>query len=474
VEDFTSWTRDVPGEAFDLLLPADLLTLTSRYGGARVELFADVIFQAQRAGAVSVLAEYRYIDADYRSEHSRFYSTTFRRYPSVAHRLHFFREPLDDPALDATKPNVLGEYGYVGYSVIRPVDASPVGRTMLPLHSDLKGRVACSAIDRVNVFGAELEVVGAPFMAQDAQLGVCVHVTAWVCAYYHHLKFGTPRHVPSDIAGYTPVERGRLVPSSAVTISQLISILERTGLPPVVYDLERLPSSESIWRIACRYLDSGFPVIAAGGGHSFVLVGYKRVLVNGKKTIQFIRQDDLGGPYEIVENYRLDKYKPWEYLIVPLPPKVYMSGERAEALGVEKMNQLLDDSTDSNLVTLRAGIAAHTLGFRTSAHRSNEFKRRMGNRCDEIASSYQWLQLPRWVWVVELVDTSLWDKNLPSVLGEVVIDATGHAEDARALAWRVPGTLSFNLPDYLRVGTREVPGIPPQVSIVETDTNLEM
>ena len=44
-----------------------------------------IIEIAKSHGVAAVLVERRYIDADYRSEHSRFYSTTFRRYPSDLH-----------------------------------------------------------------------------------------------------------------------------------------------------------------------------------------------------------------------------------------------------------------------------------------------------------------------------------------------------------------------------------------------------
>jgi hypothetical protein len=469
MQDFARWTRAEPAGSFDLLSPADLETLWRDYGGARAELFAAVLSHAQRVGAVSVLAEYRYVDADYRSEHSRFYSTTFRRYPSVAHRLHFFAKPLTDRAVDGTLPNVLHEYGYLGYTTLRPVGASPVGRTMLPPTSDLTAAVSCLATDAVNVFGARLKVVAAPFMAQDAQLGVCVHVTAWVCAYYHHLRFGGRRLLPSDVAGYTPVERGRLVPSSAVTVSQLVTILERSELPPVVYDLARLPSGESVGSIAQRYLDSGMPVIAAGGGHSFVLVGYRWVIDRGRRVVQFIRQDDLCGPYEVVNNVELDQYRPWEYLIIPLPNKVYMSGERAEALGRRKLEAALRESSNEHCSALvaRLDITDSVLSYRTSVLPSNEFKSKMSVRAGDISAAYQWLQLSRWVWIVELIETKSWNAGEACVLAEVVVDATGHAEDEQALAWRIPGEIFRPVHDSPLVGRRALDPVGPLISVVQ-------
>jgi len=53
-----------------------------------------VIELAKEHRVLSVVVERRYIDADYRSEHQKFYAAAFRRSPSVCHRLHFFRDEL--------------------------------------------------------------------------------------------------------------------------------------------------------------------------------------------------------------------------------------------------------------------------------------------------------------------------------------------------------------------------------------------
>src|SRR5579862_7408508 len=52
--------------------------------------FERIVTIARELEVTSVVVERRYIDHDYRSEHSHFYSTTFKRFPSVCHRLHFF------------------------------------------------------------------------------------------------------------------------------------------------------------------------------------------------------------------------------------------------------------------------------------------------------------------------------------------------------------------------------------------------
>jgi hypothetical protein len=122
-------------------------------------------------GARCCVIEYRYLDPDWRSEHRAFYASTFRRYPSIAHRLHFFLEPPRDDLRVRERPASFQGLTYLGYCVLRPVAAAPVGRTFLKPRTfeDL----TCSTTDKVNLFGVDLEVQGAPFISQDAQLSRC-------------------------------------------------------------------------------------------------------------------------------------------------------------------------------------------------------------------------------------------------------------------------------------------------------------
>ena len=172
-------------------------------------------------------------------------------------------------------------------------------------------------------------------MAQDAQLLRCAHAALWVVARHHHLTWGTPKLLPRAIADAVPMEAtaGRALPSPGLSVTQMSTAATRLGLPPLVYDLRKLASGQSLQSIACRYLNGGMPVIVAGRGHAWVLVGYTREHETVDPRIVFIRQDDETGPYQVVPDFNFDTYSPWQYLIVPLPPKLYVPGEEAEAVG---------------------------------------------------------------------------------------------------------------------------------------------
>jgi hypothetical protein len=475
---FEKWSAGGrPVLVIDLGQPDAFVRLRESYGAVAPTVITEVLGQAMRLGASSAVIEPRYIDVDYRNEHSRFYSTTFRRYPSVAHRMHFFADPVEALSAEA-KPFVFRNRRYLGYTVLRPVGAAPVGRTVLQAPSTVQRQaVACLARDSVNLFGSDLEIVGIPFYAQDAQLSRCGQATMLATAYYHHLVFGRPRFLPGDVADSVSSsggELGRLVPSPGVNIDQLVDAASAVGLPPEVYPLARLSKAGTdVEAIICRYLNSRLPVTIATRGHAFLLVGYERPQHSGGVGIRFLRQDDEVGPYQWVDQWRLDeRYGPWQYVIAPLPPKVYLNGEDAEEIGKDAVLSRLATTCKAEDAALLARYQSNDrpLSWRSAVIPSNDFKRLVTERRlpDDVAVTYQLAHLSRYVWVVELTDRALRDAGQPCVLAEAVLDATDHVRDPRPLAVRVPSGVDLHLPDL----DKNVPGQcsgtdVPVISVVE-------
>lgn len=447
--DHRLWSLDdEPAEVVDLRAAGALDYIADLYAPSNRDVISTILAQAYSAGAQTAVIEYRYIDADYRDEHSAFYSTTFRRYPSVAHRIHFFKEAASDQ-LDDADPLKFADLGYLGYFVARPVPGAPVGRVMMSPPEGVADAVTCAATETVHLFGERLEVRGTPFMAQDAQLLRCAHAALWVVARHHHLAWGTSRLLPRAIVEAVPIEAGagRSLPSPGLTVTQMSAAASRLGLPPLVYEVDQLPPDQSLQSIACRYLNGGLPVIVAGRGHAWVLVGYTRSYENDDPRIEFIRQDDEVGPYQGVPDFNFDDYSPWEYLIVPLPPKLYVAGEEAEVEGEEWLARAFAlDGVDYD-------PTVHAL--RTTAMLSNEFKAGLVARGvpKNQAASLRRASMSRWIWIVEVVDRSQRHCHAPAVLGEVIVDATDHARDRRPLAVRTPQSLRVFSPDARRQRT---------------------
>jgi hypothetical protein len=208
-------------------------------------------------------------------------------------------------------------------------------------------------------------------------------------------------------------------------------------------------------------------IVGAGRKHAFVLVGYQRVDQGTEnERIHFIRQDDERGPYQVVEDFAHDIYGQWEYLIVPLPSKIFMAGEAAESLGQERILEALRDSLHDDAgrqyaEATGADVAAREITFRSTAIRSNRFKETLADRgfVPDAVAAYRRMQLPRWVWVVEAIKKTERANHVPAVVAEALIDATDHGRDPHTLAWRAAGLLWSWLPDEDKVGSRALPSM---------------
>lgn len=473
---FSDWSAPTePAAAIDLSQPGALPWLLDRYGHANPTVLRSVLATAYAAGATGAILEYRYIDADWRSEHASFYGGTFRRYPSVAHRLHFFAKSIPATALTSDGPGNFTSLGYLGYVVLRPVPAAPVGRTFLAPPASVRDALTCISDDTVNLLGEELHVQGTAFVAQDAMLLRCAHATLWTTAYHHHRAFGSQRILPADITHAAPGEMqpARTVPSAGLTLFQMTAASEALGMPPVVYDVRSEPSGETLPRLACRYLNSGLPVIVAAPGHAFTLIGYRRDNSAEQERLLFLRHDDEAGPYQLVEEFNDDTYGPWQYLLVPLPSKVYMPGEDAEAIGRANLLSALTEDTSPQASELLAGINDGHITFRSTVVRSNEFKVGVNDRGlgEPYASVYRRGHLSRWVWVVEAVDRQERQAGRPCVLAEALIDATDHQRDMRVLMIRTPTRLYQWQPDPDRTLVRtQLPASPAVMSVGRATT----
>lgn len=230
---FSDWTPDdAPGYVKRTIREEDWKALRFYYAPTTRESPAlERVLQIAKDHKVrSVVVEQRYIDLDYRSEHSNFYSTTFKRYPSVSHRLHFFACDIGDEDL-LRLDDFQGAYR--GYSVMRPLTAAPVGRTMIQPPDDLDDAVLCLAEDKTHVWGRRLTVKAMPFSSQDQQYLRCAHSSVWMMLYHAHLRHDLPRRLPHEIHGAAVGAAAfgfRQVPSEGLSAGQVVRALTELGL----------------------------------------------------------------------------------------------------------------------------------------------------------------------------------------------------------------------------------------------------
>jgi len=461
------WEDPDPAEVVPLLTGQDWDVLRSRYDPNLIgRPLARCLEVAESAGARCAVIETRYVDVDYRSEYSNFFSKTFAEIPDTTHRVHFFASDLSEDDLADLSDEVRS--GYLGYIVIRPSELGRVGRTMLAPPPEFRDAVPTAVSDQVNFFGHVLEVRGVPFAQQDTQFGRCAHVAAWICHYAAYLRGDVARRAMADFSllADASVAEGRPLPSQGLTGLQLSNLMREFGLPPIVYRMGFLPGSgqepavpshqeeddPGTWdtraiAVLCRFLNSGYPVLVGTHDHAFVIVGYRREDREGARWIRFIRHDDQRGPYLPVDDILADvdgatghRHSPWQLLLAPVPAELWLLPEAAERVGRSLIRRY---DTLAGTQSLEGLERVGRLTFRTTAMSSARYKQMAAQRGLDKTSARELrlARLSRLVWVVEAVDRQAREAGRPSVLGEVVFDSTSSDMAPNVLALRVPGAL---------------------------------
>lgn len=449
-------------------------------------------------GAVVLVVETRYLDLDYRSEYSAFYSRAFDSYEDSTRRLHFFAHPFEkDEVWDLSKT---AKDSYLGYIILRPQVKAVVGRTMLKPPNTLRNSVRTGVNENVTFFGQRLEVKAVPFMQQDARLGSCAHVALWMC---HYSAF---RHRSDRTVGRRPIAQfssavnpalgiGRILPSSGLTLHQISDILGQFGLPPLYYEVASLNDEDrphgdgwlrqrnnndaQVSRVCCRYLNSGLPVIAViqhcrggrdetvafqdGPLHAVVVCGYRRV----DNSVRLVANDDRRGPYLEFTSVTDDFDEPWkehylwEHVLAPLPEKLWLSGEAAERAGTEQLVEAARAAVEEGIGAAQMIVDLFTgghLSFRTYAITGNRFKERIAETTQDpkVLRRYREARFPHFMWVVEAIDRRIRDETIAGtvreecVYGEIIYDATSDDRDPKVIATRLPGLIDIPAPiDYI-------------------------
>jgi hypothetical protein len=442
---------------------ADWRQLLSEYDAELDSPLANVFGAVRASRCRTVVVENRYVDPDYRSEYSAFWSHLFSDRPAFARRLHFFRRRIDASEVHRLPAN----HGYLGYCTLRPLARGLVGRTMIapPPRLAAKARLTL-ATDHVSLWGNSLEVHAAPFCEQDTLYLRCAHAAAWICHYYAALGGLVGRRLTAELVELTPIggDVERALPSKGLFPDQLQAIFGSTGQPALFYGVSDLPSVEGvedpvpeardpglydtrIFSIICRYLNAGFPVLVGTADHAFVIVGWYR---ERRTRIRFVLCDDQSGPYEIVMSPFTDRRAPWRALMVPLPPKVYLSGEVAESTTHWLIRAWASEpGAPSRWQALAGALVRKEISLRTFLRSNVGYKQmldKQGRGCDAVRV-LRLARLPHWVWVVEAHDRRRRGEGRPSVVAEVVYDSTSSDDAPFWLTMSMPGFTTTSPPN---------------------------
>jgi len=448
--------------------------------------------------------EYDYVDKDYQSEFSAFYSRAFKNYPSRCTRLHFFSVRI--PKRNRTSFREYRNH-YLGFMVIRPIDLQRMGRTILrpPITDKNSQFIHCQASFSAHIFGEEFKVKGMPFTQQDTQVGACAQASLWMLARYMSRRFGYREFVPAEInqLAKAHIALGRSLPAErGLNFIQMLDALQGMGFSALNYSKEAVDDcSPHIKRafpddpnapdhkdqlekqriakladIAYRYIESSLPVIFGTSDHALVGIGHTyNPAATASVAIQripaFLVNNDNSGPYLEMPLFSQPQthlsFSSVQTVIVVLPSEVTLRGEEAEVMATSCIEEFLNQQTNSpgNMTyrqfiaqQLRPDLAAFlsNLEYRTFLRLAVEFQadiRRdiQKNRLDaSIGEQLLRLDYPKFIWVTEVSSPALLNRRKRQqrrCLGRVIVDSTAPA--------KTHGEMVIHFADFLHVLDRQ-------------------
>ncbi|MDP2660235.1 MAG: hypothetical protein Q8R28_05860 [Dehalococcoidia bacterium] len=433
----------------------------------------------------TAVIESDYIDRDYRSSYSAFYSQLFSPPDFVCRRLHLFSSALDVPDPD---PDQLHEFlesaaangSYLGFVVMRPTESCRVGRTVIaPVM--LKGNeyLTCRSLHEASLLGVRLRVWGAPFYEQDGYVARCAEVVVRSCVLHMQKSQGLREYsIPTIHQVLSDKSHDRqALPSEGLSPAQMSEAFKSMGYNPIRFDKKTI----SPWRpceLLYPYLESGIPVIVFGTWgsqelHTELVVGhssdYRRLLKPKKArnthpsagaikilptTMEWVTglliNDDSRGPY-IPHGVNDAEVKGIEKILIPLPPKIHLRPDHI----VGYVSRLLDPQGKGiAYLRMRAGAGSLLSGFldvlgdlvlHVFFCRSNDLKMSMRYRhhapVAQVSTYVRLVNMPRYVWVAEVTTHAYWRDQEKRVIGQFVFDSTASSFENALLLQHVPGYL---------------------------------
>lgn len=466
-------------------------------------LLAALLSRLRMAGVLGCVIEGSYIDRDFSAAFSAFYSTLFRPYQKFCSRLHFFTKDvgylrsITDPLTLCTAVKE-HQQSYAGFIVLRPLTHAPVSIALFTaekLNPEPQQEITVRSHHQVHVLGATLDVTGFPLTQQDTRVGACAQASIWMVGRHFHDRHGGPWVSMPDITANalkptdSAITRSLPAGSDYLTPDNMVRALRAMGQHPVFY-APYLDEGKSIWGfqpvdVISRYVDSGIPVIIgfkagrAAVGHAVVAIGLERRPLEdkldrtdrpslGALVSHFLVNDDQRGAYCRLRVSASDEATDYDFcletdlgfFVVPLPNKVFMTGEVAEEISWDLMVQVCEQRRDIAATVLHGALdngwdpapAFHeaaqsgrlvartylTFGWRYKARAlqndiSEQLKRELLAR-----------DFPRYVWVTEFSvpeEAADLDPCRRRVRAHVVNDATGSRFWDSTLLLDTPGLL---------------------------------
>ncbi len=472
-------------------------------GQANTNLTDNIIRHLRALNAGTALVEDEYLDRDFTEAFAAYYARLFKRHTKLCRRAHFFRGDLSTVLSAGTAAELAVQLqecqpDYLGFVILRPIHEAPLAQAILHTPhppASHEGHSLVKAKYNVHVLGAEFTIAALPMTQQDQRIGACAQASIWSAARHFHARHQGPWISTVGITEAAMMQEfasvASTVPSGSefLSLNGMISALRVCGRKPLTYMASITPNAPPSWNgirpadVINRYVDSGIPVIVglwnAGGdiGHAVVASGQvfshtppagplpKRP-TRAEFCAAFYVNDDQGGPnlrmpvvtgsgigetsYSVRDNVL--------FVIVPLPDKVFLPAEKAEAFAWDLLQNyalawptVSQDHAAALGTSVQTGndfvgeIGKNTVIARTYLTFGWKYKHRLlRNRLTEAVHSLaRATELPRYVWVTEfgtIASFSPADRFQRRIFAHCVVDATAKnmGDDSR-LFFHAPG-----------------------------------
>ena len=471
---------------------------------ANKEITRTVLRRLHGLGTLAAIVEDNYIDRDFSEAYSAYYAKTFKRHSKICTRVLIFScslsflTSLTNPAEAAERLQKEAETHYLGHIVLRPISRAPISQVILrapAAPSGFEAHLLVKARYTAHVLGAELAVDSIPMTQQDLRIGACVQASIWVSARHIHARHRGPwlSTVAITAAAVSNTEHAinRSLPAGSefLTANNAVAALRAADREPLIYAATKDSSTgKSSWGtlrpadIINRYVDSGIPVsvwLDLPGqqvGHAVVATGQvfsgtlRSSLPQNPTRAEFAEgffvNDDQIGPHVIapVQTGSIIAETPYSInenttaLIIPLPSKVYLPAETAEALGwgvltnyvnewpshkakqIGKLgtSEVLGDELITEFATNRVLARTYlTYGWR---YKHRMLRNALAQNVKLVARD---LEVPRYVYVTEfslLRQIEKLSQYQRRIIAHCVVDATAKHQDMESiLLFHAPG-----------------------------------
>ena len=403
---------------------------------------------------LSMVIEKHYIDRGFMDDYTTFYGSSLKPYPNWCRRIHFFSTEKDRLANDLeellaegqkaagslgrresrleflSKCRSFSEESYLGFVTIKPLEGSPVGRTVLRHYEegapDGKRRFNCTRHYTVHLFGLELTVCGLVFQEQDQAVSACATTALWTSLSktkdFEDIKTPTPAEITKRATQF--LLSGPAIPAiEGLALQQMCQAIQSFGLTPYVIRAAAADPIEIKSHLFSSVLSGFAPVLliydgTKDRGHAVTVSGMKTasvhkpdlVMLNSHTGVDLF--DDLSG--DLLEIYvNDDRYSPYfkvkveslnvdkslafcfyeddgvtkrepdenwtlEHILIPVHPKMRLSFAEIRQIAYGLINQVNSLRTayatlNSGTVTLNSVVRLKTRIMKHSTYVEKQF-----------------------------------------------------------------------------------------------------